>query len=161
MVAHGAFVIVTVEDFAPDSALRETDLVIEQTVFAQRTDDDHVLTYTGNPPMEGNDTSAVVDMKDVQSRRTESAIVSPHPDQCLHELKKILHYGISFEPVPPHECVCRVFRVITPILILEDFLAHEQHRYARRRQQHRRRKTRTASSVPGSGIAGICQESDP
>ena len=80
------------------------------------------------------------------------------PMQLAREAQVVEHLLVAaLEARPVEQQVRVVLEVVGPLLVLEELLAHEQHRDARRRQADPGRDARAAAAVPGARVAGIAE----
>ena len=88
-------------------------------------------------------------------------MAAPQPDQVAGEAVEVGHVAVAaVEPVPPDQPLGPL-GVVRPQLVLEELLAHEQHRHAGRRQQQAGRHARAAAGVPGARVVPVGQLRDP
>jgi hypothetical protein len=86
--------------------------------------------------------------------------MAPQPNQVPGEEMEIAHVAVAaLQAVPPDQRV-RAMMVVGPQLVLQELLAHEEHRHSRGGEQQPRGDPSSAPRIPGSWVAPVGQPGD-
>src|SRR5271170_6424516 len=123
---HPVIVNVAVKHFQPLSGTWEPDVVGPIGAFVQTSHYDNVAADALDPALKRDDTILIVYMKGVEALAAESRLAVPYRNQIAGEPQMVHHGRIcAVHPVPP-DVVARA-GIITPWLILQKLLPHEDH----------------------------------
>jgi len=123
---HPVVVRIAVECFAPITLPWKSQFVSVKWGLVETCNDNDVLAFSLDPPVEGEDPVVIIDMKYVQPCCLQGGQPTPDAEQLPGETLEIAHVLVLFEPIPPD--LIRTSRLVVPLFVFQKLLAHKQMR---------------------------------
>ena len=122
---------IAIEDLRPTAARGESELITKLRVVAEIGGDDYITAYPFDPAMKGDHSIFIVDVEDADRITANRRLHPAQTDEILRETQKIDHRLIAGIHAMPVNSV-RAARIVVPLFIFQEFLAHEDLRDSRR-----------------------------
>jgi hypothetical protein len=127
------FIHIAVKDFAPLPIAWETDAVAEAIECRQVHHDDHIVSFALHPAVPGEHAILIVAVQHAETLPAQGGIPPAQPHQFAREPYVIEYLLVALvEAGPIEQQVFMELEIVGPLFVLQELLAHEQHRDARR-----------------------------
>src|SRR5687767_5565543 len=103
-----------------------------------------------------------MDVHHSEALSAQAGILPAQLDQLTREPDMIAHLPVAcVETSPMEQQVLMILEIVGPLFVLQELLAHEQHRNTRRGEANAGRHARTAATKPGAGVSEMAEARDP
>jgi hypothetical protein len=151
---------IAVEQFEPVPGKRQPDRIILFWLLGQIGYHDHIPAFSLDPSVQNDHPLEIVGARHPRAAAAQRRLRTSKFDHVGDEFQKVAPYRVrGIQRIPSDEVID--LPVVAPVLVLEEFLAHEQGRNSGRRQQQAGDRPASAAGVPGGSVQRVRQHGDP
>lgn len=158
---YPVLVDIAVKDFAPGAAAGNADAVVETVEGGEMNDHEYVVPFAFDPAVKGQDAILVAGVDDAETVSAQSRVTPAQSDQLARKTKMIGHLFVAgLEAGPMEKKIAPVGELLRPLLVFEEFLAHEKHRNPGCGQADPGGDARAAAPEPGARVVRMPKARD-